>query len=276
MNDLVLSLGLAQFKPLVTALLLPPVPLLLLILLGGLLMLRRRLLAWLLLLTGIVGIWLCSTSGMSRQLMWHLLHTPPALTQADLAAFKREARGPTQTAIVVLGGGRRTLAPEYGTAMLHTRSVERLRYGLWLSRETGLPVAFSGGVGRGETSGPTEAELAARIAQNEFNRPLRWLENKSRDTSENATQSVALLRDQGITHIVLVTHAYHMPRAMRNFERAAAAGGQAAGPTIKLQAAPLGVPERLAWQWADWLPSHRGVEENRLVWHEWLGWVFGA
>lgn len=276
MNDLVLSLGLAQWKPLVTALLLPPVPPLLLILLGGLLMSRRRWLAWLLLWMGIAGIWLCSTSGMSRQLMWHLLQTPPALTQADLAALKREARSPAQTAIVVLGGDRRTLAPEYGTAMLQTRSVERLRYGLWLSRETGLPVAFSGGVGHGESTGPTEAELAARIAQNEFNRPLRWLENKSRDTAENATQSVALMRSQGITHIVLVTHAYHMPRALRNFERAAASGGQANGPTIKIQAAPLGVPERLAWRWTDWLPSHRGVEENRLVWHEWLGWVSGA
>ena len=45
--------------------------------------------------------------------------------------------------------------------------------------------------------------------------PLRWTEDRSRDTRENAAATVALLRAAGVRQIVLVTHASHMPRAMR-------------------------------------------------------------
>jgi hypothetical protein len=67
------------------------------------------------------------------------------LSSEQIAELKKSPR----TAIVVLGGGRRLLAPEYGVATLTPRSIERLRYGVWLARETGLPLAFSGGVGHG-------------------------------------------------------------------------------------------------------------------------------
>lgn len=272
MNELVLALGLADWKPLASTLVLPPTPFLLLVLWGAWLLPRRRALGWTLLLLAILGLWLTSTAGLSRAVMQHLLNAPPELREAELAALKREPqseRNP-KTAIVVLGGGRRIPAPEYGTATLHPRSVERLRYGIWLSRETGLPLAFSGGIGRGGETGPTEAELAQRIAEQEFGRPLRWLENSSRDTHENASNTVALLRAQGVERIVLVTHAYHLPRALKNFEQAAM------GSKMQLLPAPTGGPGRGAWKWTDWLPSHRGVEENRLVWHEWLGLLTDA
>ena len=223
MNELVLALGLADWKPLATALLLPPAPFLLLVLWGCWLTSRRKVLGWSLVGLAVVGLWLTSTSGLSRSVIQHLLQAPQALSAAELTALKREAKSERspKTAIVVLGGGRRIPAPEYGTATLHARSVERLRYGIWLSRETGLPLAFSGGIGRGGEAGPTEAELAQRMADQEFGRPLRWLENSSRDTHENASKTVALLRAQGVERIVLVTHAYHLPRALKNFEQAA-------------------------------------------------------
>ena len=69
----------------------------------------------------------------------------------------------------------------------------------------------------------------AEIARAEWNVPLRWTETASRDTHENAVNTVALLRPAGIREIVLVTHGLHMPRALREF-RAAAAAPAASAP----------------------------------------------
>jgi uncharacterized SAM-binding protein YcdF (DUF218 family) len=271
MNDTVLALGLAGWKPLVAALLLPPVPFLLLVLVGARLMFKRQLLAWLLLLVAVLGLWLCSTTAVSRALTLGALQAPPALTAAEVADIKRN---PGKTAIVVLGGGRRTLAPEYGVSTLNARSVERLRYGIWLSRETGVPVLFAGGVGRGEQQGQTEGDIAKNMAEREFRHPLRWVENQSRDTHENARLSVALLRPQGIERVILVTHAYHLPRALRNFEEAGAAGTNAA--PLRTVGAAVGRPVPGPWKLNDWLPSLRGMEETWLALHELLGLLSGA
>ena len=266
MNEIFLTLGIESWKPAMTALLLPPVPLLALIVVGARLMFRRRLLAWSLIAVAVVGIWLMCTSAVGGLLIKGLNQPPPALMADNISALKRASR----TAIVVLGGGRQVLAPEYGISTLNARSIERLRYGLWLSRETSLPVAFSGGVGHGARPGPSEAEIAARIAEREFNRPLRWTEGESRDTRENAVKTVALLREQGIETIVLVTHNYHMRRALRNFQRAAE------GSKVKIVAAPLGLPMPGRISALQWLPGLDGFEDTQLALHEWLGYLVGA
>ena len=266
MNDIFMTLGLEAWKPFANALLLPPAPLLLLVLVGARLMFRRRLLAWLLVLLGTLGIWFSCTTALSKGLAQWLLQPPPPLMDSQIAELKRAPR----TAIVVLGGGRRVLAPEYGVSTLHPRGIERLRYGLWLARETGLPVAFSGGIAHGGPQGQGEAEIAARIAEREYGRPLRWTETESRDTRENAQRSVALLEPQGIDRIVLVTHEYHMPRALLNFQRTIE------GRKMTVIAAPMGMPASGALKLIDWLPTAEGFERNRLVLHEWLGRVAGA
>jgi len=267
-NELFLTLGLASWKPLLAALLFPPVPFLVLVLVGARLMLRRRGLAWLLVLLGVAGIWLGSTGAVGSGLTRWLLKPPPALTGEQISELKRAPR----TAIVVLGGGRRPDAPEYGAAMLKTAGLERLRYGLWLSRQTGLPVAFSGGLAPGSEPGATEAEIAARIAEREFGRPLRWTETESRDTRENALKTVALLAPQGVEQIVLVTHGYHMRRSLRNFDRALAASGI----RMRVAAAPMGVPGPFELDLMDFLPSAGGFEQTRLALHEFVGLLAGA
>ena len=266
MNEIFFNLGIESWKPWVTALLLPPVPFIVLVLVGARQMFRRRLLAWLLILLACAGMWLTSTEAGARGLRNWLLPPTRALSASEIAELKRAPK----TAIVVLGGGRRSLAPEYGVSSLKPRSIERLRYGLWLSRETGLPVAFSGGVGHGAAPGPSEAEIAGRIAEREFGRPLRWQESESRDTRENALRTVALLHSQNIEQIVLVTEAYHMPRALRQFESAGA------GTRLRITPAPAALPTPGRLQVGDWLPSPRAAEDVWLVLHEWLGRVAGA
>lgn len=266
MNEIFLGLGIESWKPWVSTLLLPPVPFLILVLAGARLMFRRRALAWMLVLLGVSGIWFASTEVAARGLRNWLLPPTRALSSSEIADLKRAPK----TAIVVLGGGRRALAPEYGVSTLNARSIERLRYGLWLARETGLPVAFSGGLGYGAVQGRSEAEIAARIAEREFGRPLRWTETESRDTRENAVRTVALLQPQGIEQIVLVTQAYHMPRALDHF--VSAAGSQ----RMRITPAPMALPGGGRLRGADWLPSLRATEDVWLVLHEFLGRLAGA
>ncbi|GMV46454.1 MAG: hypothetical protein AMXMBFR66_18520 [Pseudomonadota bacterium] len=271
MNELLLWLGVDAWRPVASALLLPPVPFLLLVLVGARLLLRHLLLGWALIVMACLGLWFGSTDAGADVLRRVLLPPARALAPPEIAALRKAPN----TAIVVLGGGRKLLAPEYGVSDLTPLSLERLRYGLWLGRQTGLPVMYSGGIGHGRPAGPAEAEIAARVAERDFRQPLRWQEGKSRDTRENALESVALLRGQGIERIVVVTHAYHMPRALRNFERALHAGGAAAG-RIVLVAAPMRVAPPARYEPIDFLPSRSGCYDTQLVLHEWVGRLIGA
>ncbi len=266
MNALFASLGIESWKATVALLVLPPVPLLLAIVVGARLMFTRRLTAWVLILIGVVGLWLTSTPAVAKLLLQGLLRPPPALSADDRAALRRAP----QTAIVVLGAGRFVLAPEYGVAVPKPRTLERLRYGLWLGRETGLPVAYSGGLGWNADPGPTEADVAARVAERDFGRPLRWLESESRDTRGNAWRSVALLQPQGIRRVVVVTHADHMRRALRHFAAAGAERG------VQVVAAPVGVPASGRLVAGDWLPSPGGASSTWYVLREALALAAGS
>jgi uncharacterized SAM-binding protein YcdF (DUF218 family) len=268
LNDLLASLELGIVKGYLTALVLPPVPFFFALLAGMWWLARRRsLLGWASVLTATAAIWFSCTTLVGVALVGWLVTPPPALSPSAVAELRVTPSGP-KTAIVVLGGGRDAFAPEYGVSNLNALGLERLRYGIWLSRATGLPVAFSGGVGHGAPEGSTEAEIAARIAANEFQRPLKWLEQQSRDTSENATYTIAMLRPQGIERIVLVTHGFHMLRAVAAFERAA----QRVGAPLAIVPAPLG----LASRGEGWMPSAEGLHYTRMAIREWIGRWVGA
>jgi uncharacterized SAM-binding protein YcdF (DUF218 family) len=270
LNSLLVLLDIESWKPVLTALVLPPVPLLLLLLVGARLMLPRRGLGWFIILVSVVALWLCSCTGFGRLLTTLALRPPPAVTATRIAELKADVRAKRPVAIVILGGGLEPLAPEYGVSNLTPNSIERLRYGLWLSRETGAPVAFSGGVGWAQvSSGTPEAQIAARIASQEFGRPIKWLEDQSRDTRDNAARSVGLLKQAGIEHVILVTHGWHMPRARRAFEQAAAG-------TMQIESAPVGLVPRTPPTALMWLPSAEGTVEVRHVLHELLGLALGG
>ena len=244
MNSLFALLGIDAWKPVITVLLLPPVPLLVLVLAGARLILPRRWLGWLLVLLGVVGLWLSCCTGIGDLLTAQVLRPPAALSSEQLSALKNDVKARRAVTIVVVGGGRTDHAPEYSSSSLTHHSLERLRYGLWLGRETGASVGFSGGTGWSEAVGAAESEVAARIATQEFGRSLQWTENESRDTRQNARLTVALLKRLDITRAVLVTHDWHMPRVLALFK-------QAAGDGIEFQAAPVG--------------ATTGVRENHLL-----------
>ena len=252
-----------ELKPIISAVVLPPASPLLLIALGAGLYARRRWvgLAKMSIVSGLVLAWLFSTQGMALWLSRHALGAPepsPALLQQPAAAFK-----PTPQAVVVLGGGLDSQAtewPDHNT--LKPLALARLAYGVNLAQHWHLPLAFSGGMGwaASESQNTSEAQVAARIAQS-WGYPMRWLENASRDTAENAHLTAQLLRAQGVESIALVTHAWHMPRAALAFERAG----------LHILAAPMGGITADQSQWLLWLPSGSGALNCRAVLHEILG-----
>jgi uncharacterized SAM-binding protein YcdF (DUF218 family) len=139
-------------------------------------------------------------------------------------------RAASAQAIVILGGGVRRNAPEYGSVTLGRLTLERVRYGARVARELKLPVLVTGG--RPSPSLPTEAALMRESLQDEYGVPVRWIEDRSTNTHENAVMSAAILRAEGINRVVLVAHTFDMPRATAEF---AAAG-------IDAIPAPTGIP----------------------------------
>lgn len=238
-------------KKTVSALLLPP--LLPLLLIGsGLLLLRWRRRLGLALAWGGVLVTLLLSTPAGVRLIAQPLESIPVLQTQELA------RG---QAIVILGGGQRRHLAEFASAAPNHVSLERLRYGARLARQSGLPVLVSGGTGFGDDT--SEAAVMAASLKADFAVEARWLEERSRDTQENARFSAGMLKGAGIGRIVLVTHAAHMRRAQNEF---AAQGIEViAAPTVSLLDGP-------DFDWpGDLLPGPRAAYAGWYVLHEWLG-----
>lgn len=166
-------------------------------------------------------------------------------------------------AIIVLSGGRYTDAPEYdGADTIADDTLERVRYGAKLARDLRLPVAVTGGSVI-EYENAALGSMMAQVLREEFQTPVRWVEERSRNTAQNASELRALLPVQ---HIILVTHAIHMPRAISAFERV--------GFTVT--AAPMGfrASKKISYSVLDWLPSMSALVTSRSVLHEWIGMTY--
>jgi uncharacterized SAM-binding protein YcdF (DUF218 family) len=234
-------------KAFLKALLLPPTGLLLLALAGLVVLGRRPRLGRALALAGVLGVLVLSMPIVAAALhrAWN-----PDLAPLDLAAAR------TAQALVIVGTGVRGNAAEYGGDTLGAGTLERVRYGARIARETGLPVLVSGGSVRGSTA---EADLMRGALQQEFHVPVRWVENGSRDTHENAVRTAAVLRAAGVRTVVLVSHSIDMPRTCAEF--------RAAGLT-PIPAPILLPPAHLRFYPADFLPTIGALGESWRVIYE--------
>jgi len=243
-------------------LLLPPGLLVVLLLGGAVLSMWRRRAGIALMLIAAGMLYVLSVAPLAAPLLAAAENVPALLPD--------DARLADVQAIVVLGGGRRDRAPEYGDGpTVSARTLERLRYGAWLQRASGLPLAVSGGVVFGP--GPPEAELMAGVLREEFAVPVRWVEARSRNTEQNATYTAALLVADGIRHIALVSDASHLPRAAAMFRDQGLAVVPAptawiSGDDAHEQDAHEQEPSAL-----DWLPGMSTLARSRSALHGLLG-----
>jgi hypothetical protein len=105
-------------------------------------------------------------------LMSALQTFPPLNTQA--------VKNGTAQAIVVLGAGRYSDAPEYGGDTVSRFELERLRYGAHLQRLTHLPLMLVGGIAKAEEGRTPEALLMKEAATEDFGMDVTWTETRSR------------------------------------------------------------------------------------------------
>lgn len=209
-------------------------------------------------------VWVTSTSIFSSALM-HLanpfMNWPEPLQIQD---YKKATATPS--AIVILGGGRRRGAAEsaqYNFQDLSKQSLERIRYGAQLAKQTGLPIFVSGGQpDRILDTDQAEAWVMSRVLNQEFGLKVTWTEDQSNTTQENAFNSAKILKEQGIKHIYLVTHFWHMPRAIKIFEQYG----------LTVSPAPHGYETSPQWQPQDFYPQQ--LSKTREIWHEILGMVW--
>lgn len=168
------------------------------------------------------------------------------------------------TGIIILGGFEDGWVSAGRGELTINESGERLTEGVRLARE--LPsakVLFSGGVGALWRAGEDATKPVSAYLQAvgiESSRIV--LEGASRNTLENATYSAALIKPQPDERWLLVTSAYHMPRALGLFRKA--------GFTIK----PWPVDYRTRgwqdlWRFSDRLPA--GHQRLDLAVTEWMG-----
>jgi uncharacterized SAM-binding protein YcdF (DUF218 family) len=192
--------------------LLPPGIIIVIALLGFLIQIRWHLLGSLIVFASTAALLILSLPLTGYQLMQGIeSRFPPLRLTAAADAGSRPG------AIVILGAGRYTEAPEYGGSdSASQRVLERLRYGAYLHRLTGLPILVSGGKPYGEPV--SEAELMQAALVSDFRVEVKWVEAKSANTHENARYTKMMLAEAGVRRVYLVTHAAHMPRAVWSFE----------------------------------------------------------
>ncbi|BBA34708.1 uncharacterized protein sS8_2763 [Methylocaldum marinum] len=232
---------------LVAALLLPPLNMLIVGAVGLRQIKLRPRLGRSLIAASLLGLGLLSTPYVSSCLM-ATLQVPP------LQTFEHDTE-----VMVILGGGIQSDAPEYGDgASINARTLERLRYGAFLYRKTGKPILVTGGAPQGYAA---EAPIMRSILEDEFKVPVGWVESNSRTTRENARFSARILKQAGISRIYLVSHSWHLARAVPEFEREGlvvvpAGTGYASVNHIGL---------------FDFVPDYRAVANSVLAFHEWIG-----
>ncbi len=176
------------------------------------------------------------------------LQSYPALSLKQIKELADNTES-VPTAIVILGGGRRDKAPEYSdTDTVNPYTLERLRYGAYLHHKTQLPVLVSGGSPMNQPT--AEAVMMNQVLTDEFDVNVQWLEIESKNTEENAHFSLAKLEQQGITQAILVTHSWHMPRALLAFQ----------SDTIHLVPAPTGF--QMEAKGLNYLPSAKALQQS--------------
>ena len=172
------------------------------------------------------GIFLSSKAGG----IWLIASVEQASAPISASAAKRGQ------AIVVLTGG------DY-----------RIRETARLHRETGLPILASGGDG--------EAAAIKSQLENDFHVAVKWTEDNSLNTEQNALFTSRILAREHIQRIILVTHAMHMRRAKMMFS----------DKGLEVISAPTHFSHHAPLLWRDFLPGTEGLRLAKSALHEMLG-----
>jgi uncharacterized SAM-binding protein YcdF (DUF218 family) len=221
----------------------------------GLMLVRRQRAGLLLLVASTVLLAIAGFSPLGNVLLLTLTERFPQWQSAD-----------PPDGIIVLGGAIDSEVSAARNSVELDASAERVLTMLRLARQYGQArIVFSGGSGNLFLGSVSEAPIAAKLLQ-EFGvaRDRIVLEDASRTTAENATRLRAMLAPKPGERWLLVTSAFHMPRAIGAFRKVG----------FEIEAYPVDWRTR---GWADArVPFDRlssGLARTDVALHEWGGLV---
>jgi len=201
--------------------------------------------------------YLLSTNYVGTKLIEPLEHRYPPFDQLDQKA----------DAVVVLGGGNNLGVPNLP---LDPGAFKRFLYGLMLAKKYNLPLIYSGGFKDADAAEATAGEIAESLGiaietpttfQHRF---VLYFERRSRDTYQNALFTKRMLNTFGMQNpkLILVTSAFHMPRAKLLFDKV---GLDTRPAPTDYKAASL-VHFRF-------FPSIKGLKLTYFAMHEYVGYL---
>ncbi|WP_233104318.1 YdcF family protein [Haliangium ochraceum] len=198
-------------------------------------------------------LWLASTPLVAGMLLVSLQTAPALPVVGEL---------PPAQAIVILSAGQDLDAPEYGRAMPDNDTLTRIAYGAHLQHRTALPILVTGGAA---TPGSAAvAQVMLHTLESQLGARVRWTDERAMNTHENARNAAAILSAEGIERIYLVTHAWHMPRALRSFE----------AEGLDVVPAPTGFRDR-PWRGPrSLIPRWSAIRDTYRAAHEWVGRLY--
>ncbi len=242
-------------KKWVTPFLLPPGLFVLFLVVAGLWCFRRR--SW-------TGTWV---SLMMGGLIWGL--SVPPTVDLLVGGLEQEATLPKEIradVIVMLGGAAyQNVADLSGRGAPGPGTMERMVTAARLYRRLQVPIIVSGG--RVFSEADSVALLTKRFLV-DLGVPAAHilLEDRSRDTYENALYSKQICERHGFQRPLVVTSGYHLKRARLSFEK------------VGLEVTPFPCamttyPGKV-YNWHHWLPSATALAGTSAALHEWLGLIY--
>lgn len=173
---------------------------------------------------------------------------------------------PEADVIIVLGGGLYQGSPDFsGTGAPGPDTMQRMVTGARLHRRLGVPIVISGG--KVYQTGVSITNIAKRFLIDLGIPPKTViLENRSRDTYENALYCKAICDQKGFTRPAVVTSGYHIKRSILSFE--------------KVGLDPIPFPCAITtwhnkkFSWRSYLPTAGALETTSDALHEWIGLTY--
>ncbi|MEW6162341.1 MAG: YdcF family protein [Nitrospirota bacterium] len=242
-------------KKILTPFLLPPGIFIVILIFSGLLFLFKR--HWKVSIVNcLIGIF-----------MWFLSISPVSdIILRGLESDFRIPENPQGDVIVLLGGGSHSGSQDLsGIGSPADDMLGRIVTAVRLQKRLNVPIIVSSG--QVFKHKPSEVLIVRRFLVN-LGVPLKKiiLEDKSRDTIENARYTKAICEKLGFKKPILVTSAYHMSRSVLSFKK------------VDMDVTPL--PAGLkTWKdkkygWEDYLPDASGFKNTCIAVREYMGLLF--
>jgi uncharacterized SAM-binding protein YcdF (DUF218 family) len=168
--------------------------------------------------------------------------------------------------IIVLGGSYDSVSHAYASVIVLEEDTEPMAVIVDLARRyPQAKIIFSGGTGPSWGPGPSEAAIVKGYFVS-FGIPAERIsiEERSLTTEENASFTAKMVRPSPSSHWMLVTSAYHMPRAMGAFRKAG------------FNVVAFSVGQRTHGWGQFWWPSSTATDNLRrldVAIHEWAGLI---